>query len=161
MPTYTRTWWAPPPASSATRAAPAPRTRGPSRPSRCTRQARSRSLGLGLRWDWGFVCPKERNARRCDLSHTRYISTKYTNDNQAGCMTVCRSAAWKAKMVTSAWWVHASQVRPYAQRITCAFFRGACAICPWIQICTYNRPRINCRSRPPPSHHKSILFPLQ
>lgn len=30
---------------------------------------------------------------------------------QAGCMTVCRSAAWDAKMVTSAWWVYAHQVR--------------------------------------------------
>lgn len=30
---------------------------------------------------------------------------------EAGCMTVCRSAAWGAKMVTSAWWVYADQVR--------------------------------------------------
>ena len=31
---------------------------------------------------------------------------------QAGCMCVCRSAAWDAKTVTSAWWVHADQVCP-------------------------------------------------
>jgi hypothetical protein len=30
----------------------------------------------------------------------------------SGSFTVCRSAAWKAKMVTSAWWVHADQVSP-------------------------------------------------
>ncbi|CAN0493709.1 unnamed protein product, partial [Hapterophycus canaliculatus] len=29
---------------------------------------------------------------------------------EAGCMTVCRSGAWGAKMVTSAWWVYADQV---------------------------------------------------
>ena len=29
---------------------------------------------------------------------------------QAGCMTVCRSAAWTSKICASAWWVHASQV---------------------------------------------------
>ncbi|KAG5190531.1 hypothetical protein JKP88DRAFT_352683 [Tribonema minus] len=29
---------------------------------------------------------------------------------EAGCMTVCRSAAWAAKMVTSAWWVYADQM---------------------------------------------------
>jgi len=29
---------------------------------------------------------------------------------EAGAMTVCRSGSWKAKMVSSAWWVHASQV---------------------------------------------------
>ena len=29
---------------------------------------------------------------------------------QAGCMCVCRSGAWDAKTVTSAWWVHADQV---------------------------------------------------
>jgi len=31
--------------------------------------------------------------------------------SQAGCACVCRSAAWDAKMVTSAWWVHHHQVR--------------------------------------------------
>lgn len=31
--------------------------------------------------------------------------------SQAGCMTVCRSAAWSAKVVTSAYWVHEHQVR--------------------------------------------------
>ncbi|CAN0164879.1 unnamed protein product, partial [Laminaria digitata] len=30
---------------------------------------------------------------------------------EAGSMTVCRSGAWGAKMVTSAWWVYADQVR--------------------------------------------------
>ena len=30
--------------------------------------------------------------------------------HEAGCACVCRSAAWRAKMVTSAWWVHATQV---------------------------------------------------
>jgi len=30
--------------------------------------------------------------------------------HEAGCACVCRSAAWRAKMVTSAWWVHAAQV---------------------------------------------------
>ena len=29
---------------------------------------------------------------------------------EAGTMTVCRSGAWSAKIVTSAWWVHADQV---------------------------------------------------
>jgi len=29
---------------------------------------------------------------------------------QAGAMTVCQSSAWKAKIVTSAWWVNAEQV---------------------------------------------------
>eukprot|EP00698_Gefionella_okellyi_P000468 TRINITY_DN10423_c0_g1_i1.p1 TRINITY_DN10423_c0_g1~~TRINITY_DN10423_c0_g1_i1.p1 ORF type:complete len:1065 (-),score=298.79 TRINITY_DN10423_c0_g1_i1:68-3262(-) len=29
---------------------------------------------------------------------------------QAGCMSVCNSSAWDAKVVTSAWWVHAEQV---------------------------------------------------
>jgi len=29
---------------------------------------------------------------------------------QAGAMTVCNSSAWSAKIVTSAWWVHAEQV---------------------------------------------------
>lgn len=29
---------------------------------------------------------------------------------EAGQMTVCRSAAWNAKIITSAWWVHAEQV---------------------------------------------------
>lgn len=29
---------------------------------------------------------------------------------EAGIMTVCRSRAWASKVVTSAWWVHASQV---------------------------------------------------
>jgi len=29
---------------------------------------------------------------------------------QAGCMSVCRSAAWDAKVITSAWWVYSSQV---------------------------------------------------
>ena len=29
---------------------------------------------------------------------------------QAGAMTVCRSAAWSAKVIAGAWWVHASQV---------------------------------------------------
>jgi len=27
------------------------------------------------------------------------------------CACVCRSAAWDAKIVTSAWWVHHHQVR--------------------------------------------------
>lgn len=31
--------------------------------------------------------------------------------SQAGCACVCRSAAWDAKIVTSAWWVHQHQVR--------------------------------------------------
>ncbi|XP_075223321.1 nuclear export mediator factor NEMF homolog Clbn [Lycorma delicatula] len=30
--------------------------------------------------------------------------------NEAGVMAVCYSAAWEAKVVTSAWWVHADQV---------------------------------------------------
>ena len=30
--------------------------------------------------------------------------------SQAGQACVCRSQAWDAKIVTSAWWVHASQV---------------------------------------------------
>ncbi len=30
--------------------------------------------------------------------------------SQAGCACVCRSAAWDAKIVTSAWWVHQHQV---------------------------------------------------
>ncbi|PRQ39528.1 putative transcription factor interactor and regulator CCHC(Zn) family [Rosa chinensis] len=30
--------------------------------------------------------------------------------NQAGCYTVCQSAAWDSKMVTSAWWVYPHQV---------------------------------------------------
>ncbi|KAL0022374.1 hypothetical protein WJX77_005710 [Trebouxia sp. C0004] len=30
--------------------------------------------------------------------------------SQAGCACVCRSAAWDAKIVTSAWWVHHQQV---------------------------------------------------
>ncbi len=30
--------------------------------------------------------------------------------SQAGAACVCRSQAWDAKIVTSAWWVHASQV---------------------------------------------------
>jgi hypothetical protein len=30
---------------------------------------------------------------------------------QAGCACVCRSKAWDAKLVTSAWWVHHHQVR--------------------------------------------------
>ena len=30
--------------------------------------------------------------------------------HEAGSLTVCRSAAWASRMVTSAWWVHASQV---------------------------------------------------
>ncbi|KAM1498871.1 hypothetical protein ACFX10_021644 [Malus domestica] len=30
--------------------------------------------------------------------------------NQAGCSTVCHSAAWDSKIVTSAWWVHPHQV---------------------------------------------------
>jgi len=30
--------------------------------------------------------------------------------HEAGCMTVCRSQAWKSKMMASAWWVHAHQV---------------------------------------------------
>ena len=30
--------------------------------------------------------------------------------SQAGCACVCRSAAWDAKIVTSAWWVHHHQV---------------------------------------------------
>ena len=34
---------------------------------------------------------------------------------QAGCMCVCRSAAWDAKTVTSAWWVHADQASPVAE----------------------------------------------
>jgi predicted ribosome quality control (RQC) complex YloA/Tae2 family protein len=29
---------------------------------------------------------------------------------QAGCTAVCRSRAWDAKIVTSAWWVHHHQV---------------------------------------------------
>ncbi|EKU20571.1 hypothetical protein NGA_2069500, partial [Nannochloropsis gaditana CCMP526] len=29
---------------------------------------------------------------------------------EAGCLAVSRSSAWKAKMVTSAWWVGAGQV---------------------------------------------------
>ena len=33
--------------------------------------------------------------------------------SQAGCACVCRSAAWDAKIVTSAWWVHQHQVRLY------------------------------------------------
>lgn len=32
--------------------------------------------------------------------------------SQAGCACVCRSAAWDAKIVTSAWWVHQHQVHP-------------------------------------------------
>ena len=31
---------------------------------------------------------------------------------QAGCMCVCRSQAWDAKIITSAWWVHPDQVQP-------------------------------------------------
>uniref|UniRef100_A0A6U1AHC6 NFACT RNA-binding domain-containing protein n=1 Tax=Rhizochromulina marina TaxID=1034831 RepID=A0A6U1AHC6_9STRA len=30
--------------------------------------------------------------------------------HEAGCMTVCRSAAWSSKIFANAWWVHASQV---------------------------------------------------
>ena len=33
--------------------------------------------------------------------------------SQAGCMCVCRSQAWDAKIVTSAWWVHSEQVRTF------------------------------------------------
>ncbi len=31
--------------------------------------------------------------------------------NEAGAMAVCNSAAWDARVVTSAWWVHHHQVR--------------------------------------------------
>ena len=34
-----------------------------------------------------------------------------TTLTQAGANTVCRSAAWAAKVVTSAWWVYHHQVR--------------------------------------------------
>lgn len=30
--------------------------------------------------------------------------------NEAGTMAICNSAAWDAKVVTSAWWVYPSQV---------------------------------------------------
>lgn len=30
--------------------------------------------------------------------------------NEAGCMAVCYSAGWEARIVTSAWWVHHDQV---------------------------------------------------
>lgn len=30
--------------------------------------------------------------------------------NEAGTMAICNSAAWDAKVVTSAWWVHHDQV---------------------------------------------------
>ncbi|RDD37814.1 Nuclear export mediator factor NEMF-like protein [Trichoplax sp. H2] len=30
--------------------------------------------------------------------------------NEAGCMAICFSAAWNAKVITSAWWVHHNQV---------------------------------------------------
>lgn len=32
---------------------------------------------------------------------------------EAGTMAVCYSAAWDAKIITSAWWVHHHQVRQY------------------------------------------------
>ena len=31
--------------------------------------------------------------------------------NEAGTMAICNSAAWDAKVVTSAWWVYHDQVR--------------------------------------------------
>ncbi|CAM9607192.1 unnamed protein product, partial [Phaeothamnion confervicola] len=46
--------------------------------------------------------------RSKDPTGTRPVSE--TALLEAGCMTVCRSAAWAAKMVTSAWWVYADQV---------------------------------------------------
>lgn len=38
---------------------------------------------------------------------------------EAGCMTVCRSGAWGAKMVTSAWWVYADQVKTWFLNFVC------------------------------------------
>ena len=34
--------------------------------------------------------------------------------NEAGTMAICHSAAWDAKVVTSAWWVKHDQVGPRA-----------------------------------------------
>ena len=36
---------------------------------------------------------------------------------QAGCACVCRSKAWEAKIVTSAWWVHHDQVSSPSSRL--------------------------------------------
>ncbi|CAM9456120.1 unnamed protein product [Discosporangium mesarthrocarpum] len=46
--------------------------------------------------------------RNKDTSGKRAVSPLALEE--AGCMTVCRSGAWTAKMVTSAWWVYADQV---------------------------------------------------
>ena len=48
------------------------------------------------------------------------------NAMQAGAACVCRSAAWDAKVVTSAWWVAAQQVRKSTELPAGAFeIRGA------------------------------------
>jgi len=33
--------------------------------------------------------------------------------NEAGTMALCYSAAWDARVITSAWWVHHDQVRTH------------------------------------------------
>lgn len=45
---------------------------------------------------------------------------------QAGAACVCRSAAWDAKIVTSAWWAHADQVRLWPPQPGA----GASQLCP-------------------------------
>lgn len=52
--------------------------------------------------------------RRCeDISGetpSRFIAIPPRTLSEAGSMSLCHSRAWEAKIVTSAWWVHAAQV---------------------------------------------------
>jgi hypothetical protein len=71
---------------------------------------------------------------------------------QAGCACVCRSKAWDAKLVTSAWWVYHHQVGgatgghgpPGVLKVVfcvilqvagdCAWGLGGCSVCSQISI---------------------------
>ena len=46
-------------------------------------------------------------------AHARLKALGVGLHTQAGQSCVCRSQAWDAKIVTSAWWVHHDQVRRY------------------------------------------------
>lgn len=43
-------------------------------------------------------------------NHNPTVAIPPLSINQSGAFTVCRSAAWDSKIVTSAWWVHPNQV---------------------------------------------------
>ena len=82
------------------------------------------SSGFGLDWFGILILPSPSPCVFVPQDPTGKRAVSPLALEEAGSMTVCRSGAWGAKMVTSAWWVYADQVRAGADATRAREKRG-------------------------------------